>query len=246
MKLPQIALWRFFAATALAGTGIGIARWFLRAMADQEPLHIDVILLIVSSICGCFGASGGVLFRRGVIWGGADWSGTSLDHRQGVRAYALVMKSLQMTERSRIRRQHRFRAIAPMQFTATTTGPDSLGLCQLLERFAAEQWLPAHATREEAAGIVLDLFRRQAAGRPGGNRAEGGPCTARWIMNKYLWIAVGALCGLAVGALVGTPSEISRDPSVGPIVVFLNYCFWVAVGCFFAGTARKWYAGPKK
>jgi hypothetical protein len=49
----------------------------------------------------------------------------------------------------------------PMKFTATKTGPDSLGLCELLERFAAEQWLPKHVSAGEAGSLVLDLFRRK-------------------------------------------------------------------------------------
>ena len=33
----------------------------------------------------------------------------------------------------------------------------------MLERFANEQWLPAHMTRDEAAEIVLDQFKRTIA-----------------------------------------------------------------------------------
>jgi hypothetical protein len=50
-----------------------------------------------------------------------------------------------------------------MQFTVTCHGSDSLALRDLLERFANEQWLPAHVTREEAVEIVLDQFKRTIA-----------------------------------------------------------------------------------
>jgi len=50
-----------------------------------------------------------------------------------------------------------------MRFTVTCHGSDSLGLRDLLERFANEQWFPAHVTREEAAVIVLDQFKRTIA-----------------------------------------------------------------------------------
>jgi hypothetical protein len=43
-----------------------------------------------------------------------------------------------------------------MQFKVTTEGPDRLGLRQLAESFANDQWLPAHVTPEQAAEIVLD------------------------------------------------------------------------------------------
>lgn len=33
----------------------------------------------------------------------------------------------------------------------------------MLERFANEQWLPVHVTRDEAAAIVLDQFKRTVA-----------------------------------------------------------------------------------
>jgi hypothetical protein len=50
-----------------------------------------------------------------------------------------------------------------MRFTVTCIGSDPLGLRETLERFANEQWLPTHATREEAAEIVVDQFRRTIA-----------------------------------------------------------------------------------
>lgn len=50
-----------------------------------------------------------------------------------------------------------------MHFTVTCIGSDPLGLRETLERFANEQWLPAHVTREEAAEIVFDQFKRTVA-----------------------------------------------------------------------------------
>jgi hypothetical protein len=50
-----------------------------------------------------------------------------------------------------------------MRFKATCLGRDPLGLRELLETFANEQWLPAHATREQATEIVLDQFKRTIA-----------------------------------------------------------------------------------
>jgi hypothetical protein len=47
-----------------------------------------------------------------------------------------------------------------MHFTVTCIGSDPLGLLEMLERFANEQWLPAHVTRDEAAVIALDQFER--------------------------------------------------------------------------------------
>jgi hypothetical protein len=43
-----------------------------------------------------------------------------------------------------------------MRFTVTCYGADPFNLRETLERFANEQWLPTHLTREEAAAIVLD------------------------------------------------------------------------------------------
>ena len=50
-----------------------------------------------------------------------------------------------------------------MPFTVTKLSRDSLGLRELLQRFAAEQWIPAHYTPEEAAAFVLDQFKRTVA-----------------------------------------------------------------------------------
>ena len=50
-----------------------------------------------------------------------------------------------------------------MQFTVTCHGADPLSLREMLERFAQAQWLPVHVTREEAAAIVLDQFKRTVA-----------------------------------------------------------------------------------
>ena len=47
-----------------------------------------------------------------------------------------------------------------MHFSATSVGSDPLGLRERLEQFANEQWLPTHATQEEAVEIVLDQFKR--------------------------------------------------------------------------------------
>ena len=51
-----------------------------------------------------------------------------------------------------------------MQFKVTTDGQNRLGLAELCERFANEQWLPAHVLAHEATEIVLDLFKRAVAG----------------------------------------------------------------------------------
>ena len=45
-------------------------------------------------------------------------------------------------------------------FTATTEGQNRLGLRELLERWANEQWLADHMTPEQAAESVLDCFKR--------------------------------------------------------------------------------------
>jgi hypothetical protein len=50
-----------------------------------------------------------------------------------------------------------------MQFSVTCHSSDPLGLRDTLERFANEQWLPAHVSREEAAEIVVDQFKRTIA-----------------------------------------------------------------------------------
>ena len=51
-----------------------------------------------------------------------------------------------------------------MQFKVTTEGQNRLGLAELCQRFANEQWLPAHVLPHEASEIVLDLFKRAVAG----------------------------------------------------------------------------------
>jgi hypothetical protein len=50
-----------------------------------------------------------------------------------------------------------------MRFTTTCIGADPLGLREKLGRFANEQWLPAHVTRDEAVEVVVDQFRRAVA-----------------------------------------------------------------------------------
>jgi hypothetical protein len=45
-------------------------------------------------------------------------------------------------------------------FTAHCIGSDPLNIGEHLERLANEQWLPEHATTEEATGIVLDHCKR--------------------------------------------------------------------------------------
>jgi len=53
---------------------------------------------------------------------------------------------------------------APMRtFSVSTEGPNRLGLRELCQRYADDQWLPAHATPEQAAAIVLDTFKRAVA-----------------------------------------------------------------------------------
>jgi hypothetical protein len=47
-----------------------------------------------------------------------------------------------------------------MHFTATCAGSNPLGLRERLEPFADEHWPPAHVTKDEAAEIVLDQFKR--------------------------------------------------------------------------------------
>jgi hypothetical protein len=45
-------------------------------------------------------------------------------------------------------------------FTATTEGPNRLGLRELLQRYADEQWVANHLTKEQAAASVLGTFKR--------------------------------------------------------------------------------------
>jgi hypothetical protein len=44
-------------------------------------------------------------------------------------------------------------------FTASTLATDTLGLRDLLQRFADERWLPANATPDNRAAIVLRDFK---------------------------------------------------------------------------------------
>ncbi len=46
-------------------------------------------------------------------------------------------------------------------FKATTEGTDKLGLRDVLERYANDQWLPDHYNEQQRVGIVLDQFKRQ-------------------------------------------------------------------------------------
>jgi hypothetical protein len=50
-----------------------------------------------------------------------------------------------------------------MHFTVTCHGNDPLALREVLERFANEQWLPTHVTRDEATEIIVDQFSRAIA-----------------------------------------------------------------------------------
>jgi hypothetical protein len=45
-------------------------------------------------------------------------------------------------------------------FHATTEGQNRLGLRELLQRYADEQWVADHLTLEQAAESVLDCFKR--------------------------------------------------------------------------------------
>jgi hypothetical protein len=49
-------------------------------------------------------------------------------------------------------------------FTATTEGPNRLGLRELLQRYSDEQWVAVHMTPEQAAESVFDCFKRAVAG----------------------------------------------------------------------------------
>ena len=50
-----------------------------------------------------------------------------------------------------------------MEFRCSTTGSDSLGLKDLLERFANDQWIGNHYTPEQAVSFVVDRFKRRIA-----------------------------------------------------------------------------------
>ena len=45
-------------------------------------------------------------------------------------------------------------------FIASTEGPNRIGLRELLQRYADEQWIAAHMTPDQAAESVLDCFKR--------------------------------------------------------------------------------------
>ena len=48
-------------------------------------------------------------------------------------------------------------------FNAATEGLNRLGLRELLQRYADDQWVAAHMTEEQAAESVLDCFKRAVA-----------------------------------------------------------------------------------
>jgi hypothetical protein len=48
-----------------------------------------------------------------------------------------------------------------MRFELTTENPGPLSVHELLERYANELWIPEHLADDQAAGFVLDHFRRQ-------------------------------------------------------------------------------------
>ena len=54
-----------------------------------------------------------------------------------------------------------------MPFTATTTGPDKLGLRQALEEFANEQWMLGYLDDEQRMAWVRDQWERTLAGEVG-------------------------------------------------------------------------------
>jgi hypothetical protein len=45
-------------------------------------------------------------------------------------------------------------------FAAKTDGANRLGLRELLQRYADDQWVAAHLTADQAAASVLDCFKR--------------------------------------------------------------------------------------
>ncbi len=55
------------------------------------------------------------------------------------------------------------------RFTAKCIGSDPLNIREQLERFANEQWLPEHATLEEATQIALDQFQANGVASVGGD-----------------------------------------------------------------------------
>lgn len=62
-----------------------------------------------------------------------------------------------------------------MQFKVTTDGIDRLGLVEIRQRFADQQWLPAHMLPHEATECVLDAFKRTVAGELELLQVEAGP-----------------------------------------------------------------------
>ena len=54
---------------------------------------------------------------------------------------------------------------AEMKFEASTNGVDKFALTDALQWFADDFWLPDHATPEQAAGIILDSFKRKVEGQ---------------------------------------------------------------------------------
>ena len=44
-------------------------------------------------------------------------------------------------------------------FTATTAGQNRLGFRELLQRYADEQWVANHLTKDQAADVVLRTFK---------------------------------------------------------------------------------------
>ena len=51
-----------------------------------------------------------------------------------------------------------------MKFEVSNASEDELGLNESLQQFADAYWLPEHVTKEQAAAIVLDAFKRKVAG----------------------------------------------------------------------------------
>ena len=54
---------------------------------------------------------------------------------------------------------------AEMKFEATTDGVDKFALTDALQWFADDFWLPAHATDQQSAEIVLEAFKRKVTGQ---------------------------------------------------------------------------------
>jgi hypothetical protein len=47
-----------------------------------------------------------------------------------------------------------------MRFSVTTEGPNRLGLMEVCQRFANDEWTPTHFNVEQASVFILDQFRR--------------------------------------------------------------------------------------